>query len=420
MDFALTEEQQELVDLARADPRRPLHARAPEGGRGRRRLVRPRHWAELAKADLLGIALPEAVGGGGFGFLEACLLLEDRAGPSRRCRCCPRSSPRSPIAEFGTDAQQRRLAARRRRRRDGAHRARSAELGAGPRARSRGAAPTATAGARRARRRPCRRRTSPARCSCRPATDGDVAAVPRADRRAPGSRSSARTPSTTSRSSHVELRRRAWSAPTPSSAGIGVDDGQAPIDWIVDRATVGLCAIGRRRRRGGHAHHRRLHRSSASSSTGPSARSRPSASAWPTATSTTRRSSSRMLQAATQLAEAGADGRQGGRDREVLGVRRRQPGRPRRPARARRHLHRPRLPDPPLLPVVEADRVPARRRPARSWPASAPSSPTTPSPPDADADLARHSMPTPASVTSGDRFAGPWDSLRVQSSGHLS
>lgn len=33
-------------------------------------------WAELAKADLLGLCLPEADGGGGFGFLEACLLLE--------------------------------------------------------------------------------------------------------------------------------------------------------------------------------------------------------------------------------------------------------------------------------------------------------------------------------------------------------
>ncbi|MEZ5134464.1 MAG: acyl-CoA dehydrogenase family protein [Acidimicrobiales bacterium] len=33
-------------------------------------------WAELAKADLLGLCLPEADGEGGFGFLEACLLLE--------------------------------------------------------------------------------------------------------------------------------------------------------------------------------------------------------------------------------------------------------------------------------------------------------------------------------------------------------
>ncbi len=33
-------------------------------------------WAELAKADLLGLCLPEADGGGGYGILEACLILE--------------------------------------------------------------------------------------------------------------------------------------------------------------------------------------------------------------------------------------------------------------------------------------------------------------------------------------------------------
>ena len=33
-------------------------------------------WAELAKADLLGVALPEAVGGGGYGMVELCLVLE--------------------------------------------------------------------------------------------------------------------------------------------------------------------------------------------------------------------------------------------------------------------------------------------------------------------------------------------------------
>jgi alkylation response protein AidB-like acyl-CoA dehydrogenase len=33
-------------------------------------------WAELAGADLLGLCLPEAHGGGGYGVFEACLLLE--------------------------------------------------------------------------------------------------------------------------------------------------------------------------------------------------------------------------------------------------------------------------------------------------------------------------------------------------------
>ncbi len=34
-------------------------------------------WSELATADLLGIALPETVGGSGHGFLELALLLTE-------------------------------------------------------------------------------------------------------------------------------------------------------------------------------------------------------------------------------------------------------------------------------------------------------------------------------------------------------
>ena len=76
MDFALSEEQQAIVDLATqilTDMCAPERLREVEAGADwfHRDL-----WSELAKADLLGIALPESVGGGGFGFLEACLLLE--------------------------------------------------------------------------------------------------------------------------------------------------------------------------------------------------------------------------------------------------------------------------------------------------------------------------------------------------------
>ena len=34
-------------------------------------------WAAMADAGLAGIALPEPVGGGGLGFLEACIVLEE-------------------------------------------------------------------------------------------------------------------------------------------------------------------------------------------------------------------------------------------------------------------------------------------------------------------------------------------------------
>ena len=76
MDFGLSDEQQAVVDLARqilTDRTTPDRLRELEAGTD---WVDRDLWAELAKADLLGLCLPEAHGGGGYGFLEACLILE--------------------------------------------------------------------------------------------------------------------------------------------------------------------------------------------------------------------------------------------------------------------------------------------------------------------------------------------------------
>jgi len=76
MDFGLSDEQQAVVDLARhilSDRTTPDRLRELEAGTD---WVDRDLWAELAKADLLGLCLPEAHAGGGYGFLEACLLLE--------------------------------------------------------------------------------------------------------------------------------------------------------------------------------------------------------------------------------------------------------------------------------------------------------------------------------------------------------
>jgi len=76
MDFALSDEQQAAVDLAaRILGDRCTPERLKEVAAGREGFDRDL-WAELAAADLLGLALPERLGGGGFGFLEACLVLE--------------------------------------------------------------------------------------------------------------------------------------------------------------------------------------------------------------------------------------------------------------------------------------------------------------------------------------------------------
>lgn len=107
MDFTLTEEQQALRDLARqiltdqmTQPRlRELDASDDWFDRDT--------WAALAEANLLGIALPEDVGGLGFGFLELCLLLQEQG---RTLAPLPLLhtlvSCALPVARFG-DAEQR-------------------------------------------------------------------------------------------------------------------------------------------------------------------------------------------------------------------------------------------------------------------------------------------------------------------------
>ena len=77
MDFTFTEEQETIAKVARQlfDHRvTPERLTELEAGDVR---YDPALWSELATADLLGIALPEAVGGSGHGFLELALLLAE-------------------------------------------------------------------------------------------------------------------------------------------------------------------------------------------------------------------------------------------------------------------------------------------------------------------------------------------------------
>ena len=110
MDFTFTDEQQAITDLAY----RILSERLPTE---RIRQLEQTDgwfaddvWAELGQADLLGIALPEADGGGGFGLLEACLIAEQ---VGRTVAPVPYLSSvvasALPLAEFGSPAQRKRL-----------------------------------------------------------------------------------------------------------------------------------------------------------------------------------------------------------------------------------------------------------------------------------------------------------------------
>jgi 3-oxocholest-4-en-26-oyl-CoA dehydrogenase beta subunit len=109
VDFSLSEEQEATRDLARqilSD--RVTHERLKEieaGGEGFDRDT----WAELAKAGLLGIALPEDVGGSGLGFVALCRLLEEVGRTVAPVPVLPTVVLGAlPIAQFGTDAQRQR------------------------------------------------------------------------------------------------------------------------------------------------------------------------------------------------------------------------------------------------------------------------------------------------------------------------
>lgn len=109
MDFDLSDEQQTVRDLAtQIFEGHATVERVKEIEGGIERFDRAL-WAELAKANVLGLSLPEADGGSGFGIVEACLVLEQQG---RRVAPVPLLptvlTAALPIAEFGSNEQRRR------------------------------------------------------------------------------------------------------------------------------------------------------------------------------------------------------------------------------------------------------------------------------------------------------------------------
>lgn len=79
MDFSLSSDQDDLRELARriiTDVCTPEHMKEIAASDSGFDLAL---WAQLADAGLVGIGLPESVGGGGLGFLETCVVLEEIA-----------------------------------------------------------------------------------------------------------------------------------------------------------------------------------------------------------------------------------------------------------------------------------------------------------------------------------------------------
>jgi alkylation response protein AidB-like acyl-CoA dehydrogenase len=108
MDFSLSEEQEavrELADRIFTDLSTQERLRELESAEGNDRFDR-KLWSELAAAGLLGIALPEDVGGAGLGFLETGLLAEAAGRTAAYIPVVETLAAAAPaIARFGSDAQ---------------------------------------------------------------------------------------------------------------------------------------------------------------------------------------------------------------------------------------------------------------------------------------------------------------------------
>jgi alkylation response protein AidB-like acyl-CoA dehydrogenase len=107
MDFSFTEEQRDVAALTRRILEdKVTHdslTRLESAGGDRHD---PRLHAELAKANLLGIALPEGVGGSGFGLIEQMLVLVEVGRALAPVPVLPSIVMGAlPIAEFGTAEQ---------------------------------------------------------------------------------------------------------------------------------------------------------------------------------------------------------------------------------------------------------------------------------------------------------------------------
>jgi 3-oxocholest-4-en-26-oyl-CoA dehydrogenase beta subunit len=107
VDFSLTEEQQELSELARrilTDRMTLAHLKERDHSED---WYDADTWREFAKANLLGIAIPEAHGGLGLGLLDLCLVLRE---VGRTVAPLPAVwtlvAAAMPIARFGTEEQQ--------------------------------------------------------------------------------------------------------------------------------------------------------------------------------------------------------------------------------------------------------------------------------------------------------------------------
>ena len=109
MDFSFSEDQETIRGLARqilSDQSSPERSRELEdGGEWYDRKL----WAALAEANLTALCLPEEIGGGGCGFFELALVLEEAGRALSPVPLLPTLALAGlPIAEFGSPEQRER------------------------------------------------------------------------------------------------------------------------------------------------------------------------------------------------------------------------------------------------------------------------------------------------------------------------
>ncbi len=108
MDFGFSEEQDSIRELAREILEKELTPERLKEVEATDDWFDEDLWGQLAEANLLGLAVPEALGGMGMGFAELCILLEELG---RTTAPVPALATLVlgglPIAAFGSETQQK-------------------------------------------------------------------------------------------------------------------------------------------------------------------------------------------------------------------------------------------------------------------------------------------------------------------------
>jgi len=238
MDFSFTEAQLAVSELATRilgdkvtdDLLREVEARAER--------FDPAIWSALGSAGLLGIGLPESVGGGGLGIIEQCLVLEQVGRTLAPVPALASSvMAAAPIAHFGTAEQGNRWA------RPAAEGATILTAGLVEPLNPAGSRPVTTATADGGRWRlegtkTCVPAATLASSMLVPASGPDGTVVFVVDLDSPGVSVTAQRTTNGETEGYVELD------------GVAVDGGQRLggdgadiVEWILARATIGLCAM---------------------------------------------------------------------------------------------------------------------------------------------------------------------------------